>query len=59
MQQTDSKKGILYLLPAPLGENPPLEVLPLSVKSKMEELDHFIIENEKAARKFIKKITPP
>ncbi|MDA0985915.1 MAG: SAM-dependent methyltransferase [Bacteroidetes bacterium] len=58
MQQTDSKKGILYLLPAPLGENPPLEVLPFSVKSKMEELDHFIIENEKAARKFIKKITP-
>jgi 16S rRNA (cytidine1402-2'-O)-methyltransferase len=41
-----------------LGENPPLEVLPLLVKTKLEELNHFIVENEKAARRFIKKIAP-
>ena len=55
---SESARGILYLIPSPLGDTPPLEVLPLSVKKKVEELNHFIIENEKAARRFIKKITP-
>ena len=50
--------GILYLIPTTIGENPPLEVLPLSVKKVIEEQNHFIIENEKVARRFIKKITP-
>ena len=51
-------KGTLYLIPTPLGENPPLEVLPLTIKKKIEELNHYIVENEKNARGFIKKITP-
>ena len=51
-------QGTLYLIPTPLGENPPLEVLPLTIKKKIEELDHYIVENEKNARAFIKKITP-
>ena len=50
--------GKLYLIPTTLGDNEPLEVLPLSVKKVMEEIDHFIVENEKSARRFIKKITP-
>jgi 16S rRNA (cytidine1402-2'-O)-methyltransferase len=52
------KKGNLYLIPTTLGENEPLEVLPLSVKKVVENVNHFIVENEKSARKFIKKITP-
>ena len=52
------KPGVLYLIPTPLGENPPLEVLPLTVKKIIEDQNHFIIENEKAARRFIKKIAP-
>ena len=32
--------------------------MPLSVKKVVEELDHFIVENEKTARRFIKRITP-
>lgn len=51
-------KGILHLIPTPLGENPPLEVLPLSVKKAVENLNYYIVENEKIARRFIKKITP-
>ena len=51
-------QGTLYLIPTPLEENPPLEVLPLTIKKKIEELDHYIVENEKNARAFIKKITP-
>jgi len=53
-----SEKGILYLIPTTLGDNEPLEVLPLSVKQVIEKTTHFIVENEKSARRFIKKITP-
>lgn len=50
--------GTLYLIPTPLGKNPPLEVLPLTVKTKVEELNHFIVENERVARRFIKNLAP-
>tara|TARA_R110002073_G_scaffold47465_3_gene128637 strand:+ start:4720 stop:5430 length:711 start_codon:yes stop_codon:yes gene_type:complete len=51
-------KGKLYLIPTTLGDNEPLEVMPISVKKVIEQLDYFIVENEKTARRFIKKITP-
>jgi len=54
----NTEKGKLYLIPTTLGDNEPLLVLPLSVKKVIEELDYFIVENQKTARKFIKKITP-
>jgi 16S rRNA (cytidine1402-2'-O)-methyltransferase len=50
--------GKLYLIPTTLGDNDPLEVLPITVKQIIKELDTFIVENEKTARQFIKKITP-
>ena len=53
-----SEKGKLYLIPTTLGDNEPLEVLPYSVRVVIEELDHFIVENQKTARKFIKRIVP-
>ncbi|WP_024481355.1 SAM-dependent methyltransferase [Cellulophaga baltica] len=49
--------GKLYLIPTTLGENEPLEVLPLSVKQAIENINHYIVENEKTARRFIKKIS--
>ena len=58
MKESINKPGVLYLIPTPLGENPPLEVLPLTVKKIIEDQNHFIIENEKVARRFIKKIAP-
>ena len=51
-------KGILYLIPTTLGDNDPLEVLPLTVKQIIDKTNTFIVENEKTARRFIKKITP-
>ena len=51
-------KGKLYLIPTRLGDNPPLEVLPLSIKKIIEELDDYIVENEKTARRFIKRVVP-
>lgn len=50
--------GKLYLIPTLLGDTEPLEVLPLSIKRVVEGVDHFIVENERSARRFIKKLTP-
>ncbi len=52
------QKGKLYLIPTTLGDNAPLEVLPISVKKVIEDVTIFIVENEKSARRFIKKISP-
>ena len=51
-------KGKLYLIPTRLGDNPPLEVLPISIKKIIEDLDYYIVENEKTARRFIKRVSP-
>ena len=50
-------KGKLYLIPTRLGDNAPLEVLPISIKRVIENIDYYIVENEKTARRFIKKIS--
>jgi len=54
---TSRKQGKLYLIPTTLGDNEPLEVLPISIKRTIENIDHYIVENEKSARHFIKKIS--
>ena len=54
----DPEKGNLYLIPCTLGETPPLEVLPLLVKKAVEEIDYYVVEHEKSARRFIKSIAP-
>lgn len=53
-----SNTGKLYLIPTRLGDNPPLEVLPISVKKIIEIVDDYIVENEKITRRFIKRICP-
>ncbi|MBT8395260.1 MAG: SAM-dependent methyltransferase [Flavobacteriaceae bacterium] len=52
------EKGKLYLIPTRLGDNAPLEVLPMSIKKIIELVNDYIVENEKTARNFIKKISP-
>ena len=51
-------KGKLYLIPTTLGDDDPMQVLPLSVRNIILQLDSFIVENEKTARRFIKNICP-
>jgi len=51
-------QGNLFLIPCTLGNTVHLEVLPLSVKKAVEEINHFIVEHEKNARAFIKSIAP-
>ncbi len=47
-------KGKLLLIPCTLGDIPPREVLPDVNIKKVKALKHFIVENEKAARRFLK-----
>lgn len=54
----DTPIGNLYLIPTRLGEDIKLEVLPISIKKIIESTNHYIVENEKTARRFIKKISP-
>lgn len=58
MKAKKTTRGKLYLIPTTLGETEPLEVLPISIKQAIETIDHYIVENEKTARHFIKKILP-
>lgn len=58
MQNKTTNTGKLYLIPTTLGDNEPLEVLPISIKQAIEDIGHYIVENEKSARHFIKKISP-
>lgn len=50
--------GKLYLIPTTLGDNEPLDVMPISVKKVVDLVDYFIVENEKSARRFVKSISP-
>ena len=50
--------GDLYLIPNLLGESSIEEVLPSRVKEVISICNHFIVENEKNARRFIKLMIP-
>ena len=50
--------GTLFLIPALLGDTEPLEVLPMKIKKVLDHTAHYIVENEKSARAFIKKVHP-
>jgi len=50
------QKGKVYLVPCPLGDDAPMESLPLAwIKNILEITDVVLAENEKHARAFIKK----
>lgn len=46
-------KGTLYLIPNTLGGDKTTDVIPGGVISKLKELNHFIVENERNARRFL------
>ncbi|HRD88614.1 MAG: SAM-dependent methyltransferase [Candidatus Accumulibacter sp.] len=48
------KAGRLYLVPVPLGQTAPATVLPAAVLACARRLRHFVAENAKAARVFLK-----
>ena len=48
--------GRLYLIPVPLGQTPVDEVLPPAVSDCAKRLTHFVAENAKSARAFLKSL---
>lgn len=52
----EPKRGKIYLIPSTIGEIEPLEVLPLAIKKVIDMVDDYIVENEKTARAFIKRV---
>lgn len=48
--------GTLYLIPVPLGATAPEAVLPAPVLERIRPLTHFVVENAKSARAFLKTV---
>lgn len=56
--KTTTFLGKLYLIPTTLGDSDPMDVLPQTIKRSIDFIDHYIVENEKTARKSIKGVNP-
>ena len=54
MEGKKLRKGILHLIPTPIGNRSPFQVIPISVKKRISSLTNFIVESERNARRFIK-----
>lgn len=52
----ENAKGKLYLIPTTLGEIDPIATIPTSVYSIINEIDEYLVENEKWARHYLKKL---
>lgn len=50
-----AEKGKLYLIPSPLGENDPMEVIPLPVLKSLESFRTFVVEEVRTARRYLSK----
>lgn len=50
-----TEKGKLYLIPSPLGENDPMEVIPLPVLKSLEGFRTFVVEEVRTARRYLSK----
>ena len=48
------KSGILYLFPVPMGDSPVGDVLPARNIEIIRSVKHFIVENVRSARRFIR-----
>ena len=51
-------KTALYLIPVPLGDTPVEQVLPSYNREVIAGIRHFIVENVRSARRFLKKSNP-
>lgn len=47
--------GILYLIPSPLGENEPSEVIPSAVLDLLPKLRYFVVEELRTVRRYLSK----
>lgn len=52
-EQKSKNLGTLYMIPVTLGDDRLSDVLPQEVMALTRKLDHFVVENEKSARRFL------
>ncbi|MBQ1750940.1 MAG: SAM-dependent methyltransferase, partial [Bacteroidales bacterium] len=48
-------KGRLLLIPSPLGDNDPLEVIPSPVLDALQSISTFVVEEVRTARRYLSK----
>ena len=53
LQMTMAERGKLYLIPSPLGENDPEEVIPVPVLKSLEGFKTFVVEEIRTARRYL------
>lgn len=46
-------KGKLYLIPSPLGDNEPAEVIPASVLDRIQHITTYVVEEERTVRRYL------
>ena len=54
--QNSAQAGTLYLIPSPLGDEYGHQDFSPSLVALADSLQHFIVENEKSARRFLKRL---
>ena len=45
--------GKLYLIPAPLGDNDPAEVIPQPVLARLQDIRTYVVEELRTARRYL------
>ena len=51
----ENNKGRLYLIPSPLGDNDPAEVIPAPVLESLKGFRTFVVEDVRTARRYLSK----
>jgi 16S rRNA (cytidine1402-2'-O)-methyltransferase len=52
-----TQQGILYLIPTTLGDTAETaDVIPIKINTVINQIDEYIVENEKSARHYLKKV---
>jgi 16S rRNA (cytidine1402-2'-O)-methyltransferase len=51
-------KGTMYLIPTSLGDDAPVTILPEYNLGVIKKLTHFVVEDLRSARRFLKKVLP-
>ena len=51
----ENNKGRLYLIPSPLGDNDPSEVIPQPVLESLKRFRTFVVEEVRTARRYLSK----
>ena len=47
------RKGLLYLIPSPIGDVAPAEVIPQSVLELLPKINHFVVEKFRTVRRYL------